>query len=420
MVIFALMGKRPELTDIVKHCEMRFGRGEAAGWKNSDFTDLSRDIRTHTGVVISQSTLKRIFGKVAVDDYYAPQQATIEALNEYGGLAGEAEKVAVTASVPVEQQRVHTLSKRPWLLISVAAIAGIVLLACIGRFLLFSSSKPVYIKLRETEGLLPATAFFNFSQPSGKDSLFVNFGDKSPLLYLKPGETTAAHTYLFPGMFTVELRKGDKIIASEKVYVRSDSWIGLGFHRQRDIPERYYEFPAAKSGKDSLFYMNNVQLKQLGLDTTLPLITRLCNYSPVGHYADDFVFEATFRNVLPEKGIYCRSTQFQVAGLHGMVRFKLVNAGCSLRVLNMMSEQRFEGTKTNLSSFVTDLAQWNTVRLVNRNKNVSLFLNDSLIFTGKYEVSIGDIKGVFLEFEGTGFVKKCELTAADGKKLYRF
>jgi hypothetical protein len=78
------MTKGARLKDIIKCCEIRFNRGEATTWKHSDFVDLHREIQRDTNTNISPSTLKRIFGKVAVDEDYIPQQATLDALKKYG------------------------------------------------------------------------------------------------------------------------------------------------------------------------------------------------------------------------------------------------------------------------------------------------------------------------------------------------
>jgi len=271
-----------------------------------------------------------------------------------------------------------------------------------------------------TEGLLPATVFFDMRLPYSSDSLFVNFGDKSPLVYVKQRQQKTAHNYLFPGVFDVNLQTRLNTVASTKVYVRSNKWIGLGYHRQRDLPDRYYAFPALKTGSDSLFHIPNNQLFKMGLDTAGSFFTRLCNFTPTGYASDNFVFETSFKNDLHEKGMYCHSTQFQISGMNSMIRFKLVSPGCSSQVLNVVSEQSFEGSTSNLSQFVVDLENWNTIELINQNKHLTLLVNGKRVFEGSYQKSLGEIKGLFLEFEGNGFVKNCNLKSYDGETLYHF
>jgi hypothetical protein len=75
------MTKRTRLKEIIKCCEKSFNRGPAFEWKHSDYLDLNKEIIDAIGLNISASTLKRIFGKVAMDEEYIPQRATIEALS---------------------------------------------------------------------------------------------------------------------------------------------------------------------------------------------------------------------------------------------------------------------------------------------------------------------------------------------------
>jgi hypothetical protein len=414
------MTKGTRLKDIVKHCEIRFNRGDAATWKHGDFVDLHREIQRDSNVNISPSTLKRIFGKVAVDEDYIPQQATLDALKKYGKYIESRDSQHGKPPLSTPGSSVPTNKVKRFGPVLTILVVSAVIVGFMAWWLLKPKTITGKITITRTEGHLPATAFFELQLPETADSLFVNFGDKSPLAYVKPGEKNTAHIYYFPGVFTVSFQTRQQVIATTSAYIRSDDWIGFACHRQDDIPVHFYAFPAVKTGPDSLFQFTNHQLSKLGLDTTGPILTRLSNYTPVAHNSDDFIFETTFKNTLPDKGIFCRSTQFQISGSNSMIRFKFSSPGCSPRILNVVSEQTFKGAIDNLSQFVLDLTQWNTVRLVNHNKQISLFVNGKQIFTGMYQRSLGDIRGLFLEFEGTGLVKSCELKTPGGKVLYKF
>lgn len=413
------MAKKVTLKSIVICCETRFNRGPAVEWKHSDFNDLSREILRATEVNISPNTLKRIFGKISVDDDYLPQQATIEALKKYGGYIPPENGVTEREPEPVKSVSQDTL-KRYIVPIIIAAVVVIFCGLLVMKVLKQEPDLYGNIALTGTEGTLPATAFFDLKLPQTKDSIFVEFGDKSPLSYVTPGEQKTAHNYLFPGVFKAGLYVGKNKVSTTNVYIRSNKWVGLGYRRQRDLSEHYYQFPAVKTGPDSLFHIHNSQLHKMGLDTAGPIYTRLCNFTPLSHIADNFIFEASFKNLLHEKGLYCNSTQFQIAGENSFIRFKLVSPGCSYGVLNVISEQVFEGRKNNLSQFVIDLEKWNAVKLINKDKHVSLFVNGKLVFDGTYQRPLGEIRGLFLEFEGNGFVRACDLKSSDGKMLYHF
>lgn len=414
------MSKGTRLIDIIKHCEARFNRGEATTWKHGDFVELNGAIQRETGANISPSTLKRIFGKIAVDEEYVPQQATLDALKKYGKYAGPIDADPALPAVPQSASPGKTSApKRPGIVPLILVVSALIVAILAWWFL-----KPINItgkiSITRTEGHLPTTAFFELQLPDTDDSLFVNFGDKSPLAYVKPREKKTAHIYYFPGVFTVSFLTRQQVIATTSAYIKSDNWISFACHRQDDIPVHFYAFPAVKTSSDSLFQVTNQQLSKMGLDTTGPILTRLSNYTPVSYNPDDFIFETTFKNALPEKGIFCRSTQFQISGNNSMIRFKFSSPGCSPRILNIVSEQTFKGATDDLSQFVLDLSKWNTVKLVNHNKQVSLYVNGKSIFREKYQRPLGELRGVFLEFEGTGSVKSCDLRTYDGKTLYHF
>jgi len=412
---------KTKVEDIVDSCKIRFDRGDPATWKHSDFTALSREIFRNTKVSISTNTLKRIFGKISVYEHYIPQQATLQALEKYGqpGVFDHStrEIPELTAPEVARQPRLSIVNK---LLLSVVAIAiiGVVILN-LHRFNTDDGLK-AELNFVDMEGLLPATAFFEYQAPKSKDSIFLNFGDKTEWVHIEVGKSHISHAYLYPGVFTATLQRRKDTLKTTNVYVRSDKWIGLGFRQGGELPKHYYEFLATKTGKDSLFHISNVQLQAKGIDTSGLVYTRLCNFTPVDYKGENFIFEATFKNIVDKKGIYCRSTQFQVSGMKNRIRFRLATPGCSNRITNMISEQTYVGTKVNLSKFTFDLSDWTNVKMINKNKKVTLYVNEKMIYSQSYKEAIGEIKGLFLEFEGTAYVKSCQLRADNGKILYLF
>ena len=66
-----------------KQVEAKLGWGDSKGWTNADFETLSEKILQETGVNLSTSTLKRLWGKVKYDS--VPQVATLNALARFAG-----------------------------------------------------------------------------------------------------------------------------------------------------------------------------------------------------------------------------------------------------------------------------------------------------------------------------------------------
>lgn len=419
------MDKRLQLKVIIKQCEQKFGRGNSENWKHNDYLDFSQSIFEQTKISISHNTLKRIFGKLATDKYYLPQQATFDALTEYCGfVATEQSDKNLIPEKPIADY----VKKRSKSKYRMGIIAIILLFLASFGYLFFSDSSLIEtnngLKLTSSEGTLPKTCFFTVNAPNANanasDSVFVDFGDKSDLVYLQPNQKTVSHTYFLPGMFDVAITNRVKKMVNSKVFISTDKkWFALGFQRQRFIPKNYYAFPAKKN-RDSLFYITNSQLLKNGIDTIQPFFTRLCNYSAIKFKADNFIFETTFKKDYKKEGISCNGLVFKISGTDKSLRFNFVDPGCSSRITNIISEKTINGLTHNLSPFVMDFEKWNSIKLINNDKKLSLFVNGALIYTTTYKVSLGELRGVFVEFERNGYFKNCSLKSLTGEELYVF
>ena len=57
------------------------------------------------------------------------------------------------------------------------------------------------------------------------------------------------------------------------------------------------------------------------------------------------------------------------------------------------------------------------ITVTNKNKQVSVNLNDQLVFSDSYQQSIGEIIGTSMVFHGSGSVDYIYLTSGDGKTV---
>ncbi|WP_026712747.1 hypothetical protein [Flavobacterium daejeonense] len=417
------MDKRLQLKVIIKKCEQKFGRGDAENWKHNDFNDFSAVILEETKINISPNTLKRIFGKIPTDKYYLPQQATFDALISYSEIDENelADETSNAATIPVTN-KTKIKPKNSKIKLGIFALLLIALFAF--AYIYFDKSgidtNEIQLKLSSSEGLLPKTCYFDIKLPNTNENLYIDFGDRSPLINLQPKQKIISHTYYIPGVFDVSITNKVKKLSKSKVFVSTDNeWYMLGFQRQRIIPDNYYAVQVQKN-QDSLFYISNNQLLKQGIDTIQPFFIRVCNYAPIKQNADNFIFEATFKKGVQYNAISCNGLVFKISGSQNYIRFNFVNPGCSSRITNIISEKTIKGTNHNLSPFVVDFQKWNTIKLINKDKKLRLFVNDSPIYETVYNNSLGDLRGLFVEFERNGLFKNCHLSSLNGEILYQF
>ena len=65
------------------HVEKKLGWGPGSDWSNEEYQELSKVILEATGVSLSHTTLKRVWGKVKYAN--SPSLTTLNALAQYTG-----------------------------------------------------------------------------------------------------------------------------------------------------------------------------------------------------------------------------------------------------------------------------------------------------------------------------------------------
>ena len=75
----------------------------------------------------------------------------------------------------------------------------------------------------------------------------------------------------------------------------------------------------------------------------------------------------------------------------------------------MISEISLNGKKQDLSKLTTNFSNDNKITIEVNNKNVTVFINNNIVFAKKYQNSIGSLAGIRYKFLGVGSVKSIQL-----------
>lgn len=385
-----LLPNSDQLKKILKQTEIKFGRGSSVNWRNRDFEDLSFEINKQAKILISPATLKRLFGKVKTSSRYNPQENTIEALKIYSGYI---EKLTETRKRKFKY--FYLLALIPilvWFFIQILPIKEDPIGECA-------------LTLLKVEGQGPASAHFTYSVPERKDSLFLNFGDGSDLLYISSENQSISHFYGYPGYFNTNIRTREKVMSDTvKVFVPTSGWKALAYYFNPDLNERHFPVPFEGNVNDNTFHATRNNLSSLGIDPTKIIITQLDNYKETNSSGDNFTLNSRFKNGSFWPAIRCFSVHFTIQGTKGMIQVKFVGEGCSTHSQYILGEKSSYGDRTDLSCFAVDLHQWNNISIHNKNKFVSVAIADSVVFKNSYQQSIGKILGTSIMFHGSGSV----------------
>ncbi len=421
-----------DFTSILSLIEQKFGRGSSANWKNRDFEDLNFEILKETKTNISAHTLKRIFGKIKTDEYYLPQKATILALKKFVNYTkNESTLPEITTSEITSDEQITTdiqtsPPKKVQSLIYVATLA--VLLLVISGYYFFKNNnedsieRAANITLISTEGRIPKSAEFEYTTPNNKDSFSICFdGNFTPLPVAGGIRKRASYYYQYPGFFKVRMWKNDKIISDiTPVFVPTNGWEAFGMYHQQKQMQHFYPINVAKYTRDSIFCPNKSEIHGLGMDTSRLVEVRVENYKPTGIKDDNFTLETTLKNSNTWAGSTCNSVFLVVTGRKESIKLHFTNPGCSYWVRFRLSEKRLDNKNDKLSDFVFNLADWQKLRIENRNKQITIFVNNIKRYSNSYEQSIGEIMGVTVIFQGNGYLRSYRLSDIRGRDVFKF
>ncbi len=427
--------------DLLAQCctlvEKKLGWGDSQRWTNADFELLGEKIRDETGVRLSTSTLKRLWGRVKYDSI--PQVTTLNALARFAGygtfrelaeVLEEEEMVPPPTQVPPKRPVVPELPNRERVLpdrqFSRSAIWSIGLVMGIGisLFLAFSlsqkqkndlpasarysfSSRPV------TTGL-PNSVVFTFDVSQAKtDCLFVQqTWDSSKRFRIRKDQQQATSIYYYPGFYTAKLTVDSTVVSQHKLFIKTDGWLPLV--EQESVP---VYFKPEESTRDGVFGLTARQLMGHNIPMQ-PKVPHVLYYymKDFGELSShNFTLETSVKNTFSSGSGACQQSQVAVHCENGLFVVPLSIPGCTSALNALLPGKLIQGSKTDLSAFGVDFAQWAELRIAVKNKSVVVFLNGKPVLKTAFSMNAGKVIGVGYSFQGTGFVDYVRLYDGAGK-----
>ena len=131
-----------------------------------------------------------------------------------------------------------------------------------------------------------------------------------------------------------------------------------------------------------------------------------------------FTLETRIKNDFAQGEAVCQTSLVNVICSQGHFSIPLAIPGCVGELTLALGKERISGKTHDLSSLGTNLSRWQTLRCEVRDRQVSLFLNDKLVYQGSYPDDVGKIAGLRYRFHGPGAIDYVRLWDAQGEVVY--
>lgn len=402
--------------DYVQKClrkiEEQIGWGDSKFWHNDVFQELSDKIQEQTQVLLSSTTLKRVWGRVNYTN--APSITTLNTLAQFAGYAN-------WRDFKNQQQKV----KQSPIFSRVTANMNIILVSAALMTLLFLSlysavwnaniEPPDYsnIEFKSTSitNGLPNSVVFDFNLPGiTSDSIYIQqYWDPTKTIKISKDQEQATGQYYFPGYFRAKLLIDGQIIREHDLFIKSDGWLGTIDYEP--IPKYIKNHEITTNGLSfSVPIINEIKSSDVPLISSFHYVNNLGKVS-----GDNFEFNTSIKNIYSDKWAVCEASEIIIVGTKSAFVIPFSIPGCVSEIGVMLSESYLSGKKHDLSFFGIDLKEFRDIKITSHNKEINVFVDQEKIFTSHYIQSIGDIVGIRYRFLGAGEVASLELLNANNR-----
>lgn len=419
--------ERVHIKACLDEIEAQLNWGSSAQWSNYDFEKLVDLIAGKTGVQLSVSTLKRVWGKVSYKN--APSLTTLHTLARFLGYADwrayqqkfRAPVTGVSSILPepieaasgvverpiVEEGVRPSNTKRKQLIYTLGGV--LVLLMIIGFITVQRNARPDASKFSFSankvisEGVPNSVVFTYDATAATTDSVYIvqTWDTRRKTLVPKDKHAHSA-IYYYPGFFKTRLIVDGEVVKRHDLMITSDGWLCLA--ENDPVPLYFKKEEYIKEDRIEVD-TTTLQAYHLSLYPQAPKI-RFFNQRDLGKLqTDHFTFETKLKNAFSKGTGACQSVQVLIQCKNDIIIISLAAKNCIGDLDLYACGTGVTSKDADLSRFGADLSQWTTLRVESRNKQMTFFVNGVQAYTLTFPNDPTGIVGLQYRFAGVGAVK---------------
>jgi len=413
-------------TKCLAEIENKLGWGNSNNWSKADFEELSAIIQAETGVTLSVTTLKRVWGKVKYDN--KPTVTTLNTLARFSGFESwrafvqqENQKLNVIAppfkeraevkeeiQAPVKQSNKQKTHIRIFGIItglfSVTFFSFFIFSHSPKKRLVIDPSKFEFSVNKVVTEAVPNSVIFKYDASSApSDSVFISqTWDTRRKILVSKNKTEYSSIYYYPGYFRTKLIIDSQVVKEHDLMITTAGWLALV--EQSPIPVYFTKNEFLKNDVAEIS-AGNMESHNISMEPRAPKL-RFFNIRDMGDLQNDnFSFETTIKNDFNKGSATCQSVQILIQCKDDIIIIPLSAKACVGDLSLYFAGKEVTSKDADLSKFGCDLNEWTTLRVECKNRNVHLYVNNQEAYSLTFDHLPTGIVGFQYRFEGVGAIK---------------
>lgn len=395
-----------------KLIEKKFSFGNGSGYTQRDLELLCSKIEQKTGVIISLSTMKRLWK----DSYkQSPQLATLNALatlldyKDWQDFKSANQKKKNTKQVP------HWVVLA---LISLTIVGALIfwLATKVGGFQKIKSlnkapkiNGPVHFEASTTvTSGIPNTVIFSYDVSNVvADTFYIQQSwNKDHRVALSSKDSVLTRIYYESGFHRAKLIANDSVIAMQPIHVISNGWEPHIYRNDSD-PE-LFDFKNEKFVSNGQLHIDSTILVTRNIDFSKRFLTRITNSQVFNLHSDNFRFstrmkaDRVFHQVCPWMDVII------VTDVH-IFSVSWTGKGCEKNAAYKLGDISKSGKNNNLSALGCDVYKWQELEIQVKDRHATIYLNGRPTYRETYKKDFGKIVALIYIFDGTGSIDYARL-----------
>ncbi len=385
--------------------------------KSRDFEYLSGIIKEKSGIILSLSTLKRLWNGSFSQ---IPQTVTLNALVSVLNFK-DWQEFKQKNPIITKPRSVKKNYKR---ILKYSSIVLIIFL--IGVLLVFNkqaireptiSGKVIFTADKTVSSGVPNTVIFKYDVSNViADSFFIQQSwNALNKVRIDPGNDVLSSIYYVPGFHQAKLIANDKVIATQNVHILSDGWLPYINYNLSDLIPFYFDFESNLS--DGNFKIKKSELDIKGISINRDFKLRLNKSFDFGVSDENFSVNTIFK-LDSIKPVACPRLEIMLVFDVQVFWIGLVKKGCEYYADYKLGEVTGKGSQSDLSALGCEVYDWQNLEINVQNRQAQVFLNGKSIIQTRYFQDFGKLVGIIYTFDTLGSVDFLSVSGKDGNIVY--